>query len=273
LITASGTPQFAAARAFDLLAEEYDTKFTQTIVGRAQRDAVWNVLDRSFHIGQRILELNCGTGEDAQHLAERGIRIVACDASSRMIEVARRRLAHANACGNATFHHVPTERISEMGYLGPYQGAFSNFSGLNCVSDLCNVADQLAALLQRDAWLFLCVSTRFCLWESCWYTLRGDWKKASRRWNGRAHVCLGGVEVEVHYPTVSTMDEAFRPWFDLQFCTGIGVTIPPSYVNAWIGERPSLFRALSSIDGVVREWPLARVLGDHVLLAFRRSEL
>src|ERR1700684_152928 len=92
-MTAIDTSEAAAGRVFDLLAEEYDTEFTRTLVGRAQRDAVWNVLDRHFKAGQRMLELNCGTGEDAVHLAHRGIRVVGCDASEKMIEVARRRFA------------------------------------------------------------------------------------------------------------------------------------------------------------------------------------
>ncbi len=272
-MTAIDTSEAAAGRVFDLLAEEYDTKFTRTLVGRAQRDAVWNVLDRHFKAGQRILELNCGTGEDAVHLAHRGIRVVGCDASEKMIEVARRRFAEEPTRGNATFHQISTEQISRVAYLGPYQGAFSNFSGLNCIRHLGVVADQLAALLQHGAWLFLCVSTRFCLWESGWYSVRGNWKKAARRWPGLAQFSLAETQVDVYYPTVSQMKRTFQPWFDLRYYTGVGVTIPPSYLDHWVRERPALFRALARIDGVVKGWPLARVIGDHVLLALQRSEI
>ena len=40
-----------------------------SLIGRAQRRVVTKELDRIFHSGQRILELNCGTGVDALHLA------------------------------------------------------------------------------------------------------------------------------------------------------------------------------------------------------------
>ena len=50
--------------------------------------AVWRELLRTFHPGQRVLEINCGTGIDAVSLGERGIRVLACDIAPRMIELA-----------------------------------------------------------------------------------------------------------------------------------------------------------------------------------------
>jgi len=55
-------PFRAPARAFDTVAEDYDRIFTNSAIGRAQRDAVWEVARTVFSPGSRILELNCGTG-------------------------------------------------------------------------------------------------------------------------------------------------------------------------------------------------------------------
>src|ERR1700752_4837953 len=80
---------------WDLIAEEYDRNFPETVIGRIQREAVWHELDKSFRAGMRILELNCGTGIDAMHLTKRGVRMVACDLSSKMVATARYRLSKA----------------------------------------------------------------------------------------------------------------------------------------------------------------------------------
>ena len=45
--------------------------------------------------GERVLELNCGTGEDAVHLARRGVRVLATDNSPRMLAAARSKIARA----------------------------------------------------------------------------------------------------------------------------------------------------------------------------------
>ena len=41
---------------FDAIAEEYDSRFTNSLIGKAQRESVWLETDRLFLPGQRILE-------------------------------------------------------------------------------------------------------------------------------------------------------------------------------------------------------------------------
>ena len=79
--------------AFDELASTYDETFTDTVVGRTLRRMVWARMARAFRAGQRVLELGCGTGEDAIRLAEAGVRVVATDPSSHMLQLAREKAA------------------------------------------------------------------------------------------------------------------------------------------------------------------------------------
>lgn len=260
-----------AGAAFDGIAETYDDLFTHSLVGRAQRQVVWSVLDKSFHPGDKVLELNCGTGEDAVHMCSRGVQVVACDASSQMVEVARRKIGKQRGGAPLSFHILPTERVSDIAYRAPFDGLFSNFAGLNCVADLRDVGDQVASLVRPGAWMLLCVCTRFCLWETLTYGARGDWKRATRRWGGRAEGSVSGISVKVQYPTVREMKEIFAPWFQLHSITAVGLAIPPSYMEQWSRNHRRIFRLLRSADEVMRRVPLLRASGDHVLLAFQRS--
>src|ERR1700755_1327236 len=99
-----------AILAFDQLATRYDDLFTRSLIGRAQRNAVWNVLAQTFQSGDHVLELNCGTGEDAFFLAGKGVSVVACDASEQMIELARKR--HCTEAPNSPvmFPRLPIEQ-------------------------------------------------------------------------------------------------------------------------------------------------------------------
>lgn len=58
---------------FDDLAAGNDAAFTDSSIGREMRAIVWRRLDALFQPDMRILELNCGTGEDAGRLALRGV--------------------------------------------------------------------------------------------------------------------------------------------------------------------------------------------------------
>ena len=78
-----------SAVAHNAIAETLDQVFTYSVTGRAQRDIVWRELDRCFHPGQRVLELDCGTGVDAAHLASRGVEVYACEESSKLRDLAR----------------------------------------------------------------------------------------------------------------------------------------------------------------------------------------
>jgi len=121
--------------AFDAIAEKYDEIFTNSLIGRAQRDVVWHELDRFFPAGTRVLELNCGTGEDALFLAGRGVQVTALDQSPVMIDVAMRRMA-TKPRRKISFRLVDNEEIGSLQPCRPFDGSLSNFGGLNCVPDL-----------------------------------------------------------------------------------------------------------------------------------------
>ena len=183
-----------AGLAFDSIAEKYNELFTRSLIGRAQRNAVWEVLRRTFQPGERVLELNCGTGEDALFLARMGVSVLACDASQKMISVAAQRMAADASRALVELEARPTECVGELHEAGSFDGVFSNFSGLNCVADLRDIAQQLSRLVKPGGRLLLCLSTRFCLWETLWYMGRGEPKRAFRRWKGHAAASLGGIE-------------------------------------------------------------------------------
>src|ERR1700749_4547215 len=103
----------------------------------------------------RILELNCGTGADALFLARQNIAVVACDSSSRMIEIASRRLCKEDPEAPIHFLELPTEHLARLRPRRPFDGALSNFSGLNCVADIDQAAYELARLLTPHAPLVL----------------------------------------------------------------------------------------------------------------------
>jgi SAM-dependent methyltransferase len=261
-----------AGRAFDSIATEYDSLFTLSLIGRAQRTAVWRKAAAVFLPGNRVLELNCGTGEDALFLARRGISVCACDASAGMIARAQARKAAEAPFAPIEFRLLSTEDLATMPPAKPFDGVFSNFSGLNCVEDLSQTARLLAQAVVPGAPLLLCLSTRYCLWEMLHYWVRGDRRRGFRRCRGTADVSLGECPLRVYYPTVRTIVSQFSPMFRLRSVTGVGIAVPPSYMEKWARRRPWIFRTCEAIDRVVCRWPGIRILGDHMLLHLEREQ-
>src|ERR1700722_16000788 len=118
--------------AFDAIASGYDSQFTATTLGAAMRRAVWARCAVRFASGSRVLEMNCGTGEDALWLARRGVKVLATDVSAAMLQVAQDKLTASPAGALARFQRLAWEDLDSFDE-GPFDGLLSNFGGLNCV--------------------------------------------------------------------------------------------------------------------------------------------
>jgi len=260
--------------AFDLLAESYDQVFTHTIVGRAQREAVWRDMDKCFRAGQRVLEINCGTGADAIHLARRGVEVVACDASPEMIAVARRHAEEAGVQQRIEFVALKTENIFMLGKNFHFDGLVSNFGGLNCSQDISTIACDLAALLRLGATALIGVFSPFCAWETFWYLLHGKPSKAFRRFRTVVPANLGdGKMIPVYRHSARSLKEAFAPYFHLRGRKGVGIFVPPSYMDHLASRLPRGMVAATAMDYLISAWPLFRSMADHNLMLFERSDI
>lgn len=267
-------PQIYSAP-FDAIADSYDETFTSSKIGQAQRAAVWKELEKAFRPADRVLEIGCGTGVDACFLGERGVRVVACDCSSQMIEVAERRIREGGHQRRVQPLLLRAEDIINLPPAELFDGAFSNFGALNCVEDIGQFARDLAKLLKPGATALLCWMGPCCAWEIAWYLAQRKPSKAFRRLHRGGVVArlAGGAFVRVRYPLVESLTRTFAPEFRLQSFRGIGVAVPPSYVEDWISRFPRLFDFCSRADSVLGRCPGVRDFADHMLLRFEREEI
>jgi len=244
-----------ATAQFDAIAARYDELWTNTTAGRLQRDAVWRRLALYFRAGEHILDLGCGTGEDALHLEQAGVRVSAFDASPAMVRVARERGVAANA--------LALEDLDKVD--GAFDGALSNFGAINCVAEPHKLRAPLARLIRPRGFLALCTIGRFCLWETGHFLMRGELRKATRRWSGAS--TSASLNLQVFYPTTGRLRKIFAPDFTLIESTGIGIFVPPSYGDTLSNTTLSKFAAA---DRRIAHLPGVRALADHRLLIFKR---
>jgi SAM-dependent methyltransferase len=210
-----------------------------------------------FPAGSRVLDVGCGTGDDAVALQARGVQVTGIDASPEMARIARERGIDASV-GRA-------ETLDDL--YASFDGILSNFGALNCVQNLAALRAPLARLTRPGGWLAICLMGRICAWETIWYLLRGDLARATRRWSGEASSSLAPC---VLYPTVAHVRHAFAPDFTLHGWHGIGLAVPPSYVTCCSATAT---RRLANSDRHLASLPLLRAVSDHRLLLFRKASL
>jgi SAM-dependent methyltransferase len=261
------------AAPFDAIAERYDETFTTSKIGTAQRTSVWKELERVFRAGDHVLEIGCGTGVDACFLAKRGVTVVACDSSPQMIAVTTRRVKENRMDSLVRPQLLAAEHIAGLQSGDSFDGAFSNFGALNCVEDLRQFATELAILLKPGGIALLSWMGPCCLWEVGWYLAQGKPGKATRRLRrgGVTARLEEGATVRVHYPSVHLLARTFTPQFRLVSYKGIGVSVPPSYLETWANRFPRLFDLTVRADLLLGRCFGIRGFADHILLEFRRE--
>ena len=251
---------------FDSEAPEYDQHFTHSRIGALLRRATWRRFDARFQPGQRVLELNCGTGEDAAYLARKGVRVLATDASAKMIEQTRLKAARAGLSDLIETRQLALEDLSKL-QDGPFDGALSNFGGLNCVGDLPSVARALAKRLRPGAALVVCVMGPVVPWEWVWFLSHAQPSKAFRR------LRRGGVEwrgMQIRYPSIRKLRSAFSPAFSVTRLSALGALIPPPYTETWSIRFPRCVDLLNRWERSLETMPPLPWLADHYLLEFEQ---
>ena len=257
------------ARAFDAIADVFDSRFGAWESVATQRRAVRRELARAFPPGASVLEIGGGTGEDALWLAERGRSVLLTDISPRMVLRARAKFAGHRGLRAQVAAAEAIETIDLGGER--FDGAFSNFAGLNCVEDLARVACGLARLIRPGGSAVLVVFGTFCPGEWLVEGLRRRPAEMVRRFKRKpVNARIGGNEFSVRYFTTAELVSAMAPWFDLAARRGIGVFVPPSAAEPWISRHPHLVAGLDALDDALGR-PLA-IFGDHILYRFVRTE-
>ena len=254
------------ARAFDSIADSFDSRFTPWLSVAAQRRAVREELLKAFAPGASLIDIGGGTGEDAAWLLRRGREVLLTDPAPRMVAAASAKLGERRARVAEAEHLESLERSD-----GLFDGAYSNFAALNCVRDLNAFARGLARILRPGAPALLVLFGTFCPAEMVVEVAHGRWRNVfRRRARGDAPARLGGEHFSIRYHTASALRSAMSPWFEYRSRTAIGLFVPPSAAEPWISRHPRVLAALERWDRPLAG-PLA-MFGDHVLYRFERTE-
>jgi len=261
---------------FDFTADDYDNNFTYTKVGRAQRTLVHRFLEKELSIFQqsKVLELNCGTGEDALWMGQllNTEEIIATDVSTRMLDLAK--LKNVNH-PKISFQIEDAANLSSVIKQKKFDVIFSNFGGLNCLSNpqFKQLFEELSSMVDRYGSINLVLMPRFCLWESMYFLTKFKWKDAFRRNTAKAVKAKlsENVEVETWYYSPRTVKALLPESLKMTKISPVGFFIWPSYLNSWAIRFPKIFDKLVVWENKIAGWGFLSYLSDHYYVKIERN--
>ncbi|BAO75187.1 class I SAM-dependent methyltransferase [Winogradskyella sp. PG-2] len=256
---------------FDKASVNYDNTFTFSNIGKAQRKMVYRDLNPILKQDKKlsILELNCGTGEDAIHFAQLQHNVFATDISEGMISVAKNKLYPKNL----KFSILDITTISETTFNEKFDFIFSNFGGLNCLSttQLETFFKTSAQLLNPNGKMAIVIMPKKCLWERLYFSLKGDFKNAKRRQTNKSIIAnVEGFTVKTWYYNPEEIKNLTNTFYNIKKIKPIGLTIPPSYLeNSFLSKRPFL-SVFKQIDALITGSFWAKY-ADHFLIELQKK--
>lgn len=264
-----------AAAVFDAVAPKYDSIWNSGVIGALQRNQVWREIKSIFRSGEHVLEIGCGTGVDAVHLAKMGVRVHATDVSDRMLSIARERVQREGFGDMVTLEQRAVQDLQEFSNSNTFDGVFSNFGVFNCIRDHHDTSLSMAKMVRQGGKVVICNMNRFCSWEMVWYLSRAKLFRALRRLSAGKEGLIASMhtdhQMRVFYPSARKMKSNYKKYFRLTSLHGIGVFVPPSFMESWVSRKPRFLAKMDLLDQCFRDWPILRVIGDHVLLVFTRT--
>lgn len=220
--------------------------------------------------GATLLDIGCGTGEEALRLAQDGYSVLGVDVSPGMVWQAQAKLAGYGLRRGVLFRVRPAGRLAELEERGPFQGAYASLGTLNTEPDLAGVARGLHELLGAGAPFVATVMSRRCLYEALrglWPLARGARLKRSGAWTesraGASDVCA-----PVRFYTPREFAAPFAEHFTVERVMAFPLWLPPVHLHTrYRGDGAQ--RRWLALERWTRAWPGLRAWGDQFLMVLR----
>ena len=257
--------------AFDSVAPEYDGALGNNSLVQSIRARTIAAVIRNVSASAHVLDLGCGTGLDAETLANAGYQVTAMDWSPRMAQRTRDRIFKATLEDRVTVKQLGFHQLDEY-ESESFDAAYSDLGALNCAADIELVAASLARILKPGGKIIASVIGRVCPWEWLFYMAKGQWRRANVRFRrGLVPVPMNGHVVWTRYFTPNEFGRVFASaGFKPISLRALSLFVPPPYMIRFAETHPTATDIPQSLDDRVGGWYPFRNWGDHFLIVMQK---
>jgi len=259
------------AAPFDHIASSYESIFSRSASSKLQRRQVWSYIERVFPelYGLEMLELNCGSGEEALMFSDKGYNIIATDVSSEMEKVTQQKVEKYSWKNQISPQYLDLDSFDESLFDKKYDLIFSNFGGLNSISpdSLKQLFLKLPMMLKPGGRFVSIVMPKFCLWESLYFSFKLEFKKAFRRCTSQEVITnIHGNISKLWYYNPSQIKQWAKRSFQVIATKPIGIVLPPMALDSFFFRKKKLLITLHKLEKKMTDYSLYSGIADHYII-------
>lgn len=256
---------------FNKIADAFDEADGSNEILQWMRRTVYEIYLSNFKEGNRLLELNAGTGIDAVLLASKGIKVFATDISDNMMRRLNEKVERynlQNMIQTATLSFDEIHMIKDK----DFDGAVSNFGGLNCINNFQSLSVSLADKIKPGGKFIASVMHSLCPWEIIYFLSKFDSVNAFRRFNKEGiEANLSEFRIKSFYFTSKEFAGQFHKYFETEKTFSLGLFTPPPYLFGIYEKSKSAVKTFMKLDNLLKGvYPFNRA-GDHFIIVLRRN--
>src|SRR5690606_14795874 len=169
-------------------------------------------------------------------------------------------------------HYVDLDSFNETMFDKKFDLIFSNFGGINCVNpeSLKALFAKLPSLLNPGGRFVGVIMPRFCAWETIFFLLRFQFKKAFRRMSRKGSTSdLYGTPMKTSYYTPSQIPHWTRDQFRVISIRPIGLALPSSYLERFFTVKRSWLLRLNKMEKRFVNASVFSGMADNYLIDLR----
>jgi ubiquinone/menaquinone biosynthesis C-methylase UbiE len=255
-------------KAFTKQSLNYDRDDETNAILQWMRKIVRSHVFRYLKAGDKMLELNAGTGLDALYFSQKGYRVHSTDLSDGMVKEIEEKIKRFELSDKLSCQQCSYTELHQLKNVR-YEYVFSNFGGLNCIPDLQEVIKHLPGLLSPGAHITFVIMPPVCPWE-IGFLLKGNLRKAFRRMRkGGVSAHLEGEYFQTYYFTPSEVVKKFGKEFKKISLQGLASISPPPHSTHFQKKFPAVYNSLTRMDEKMSfMFPFNR-WADHFILTMQ----